>query len=141
MQASIKYSTSRAAESYGYNRVTVTDLSTGKKYITVGGGYDMTGKAVGNWIADIMQSEIAQLVPYQVYDKATGFTHNDRAISLYGLEHNKDKNVFTIDGACGMSAVEQIVKATGNKLRTVNELDKHKRYKKTLGFSIVKLED
>ncbi len=64
-----------------------------------GGGYDMQGTVFGDWIEKEFQNEIKKLDP----DK------------YYGMRVYDNKVI--IDGACGFSSVESIVKALGYKVR------------------------
>ena len=52
-----KYTTSRGRDSYGYNICSLW-VDGEKTASTCGGGYDMKGKALGNWIARKFQNEL-----------------------------------------------------------------------------------
>jgi hypothetical protein len=46
----LKWTTSRGRDTYGWNVVTLTDETTGRKYRAKGGGYDMTGTVFASWL-------------------------------------------------------------------------------------------
>ena len=90
----IKWTKSRARDTYGYNIVTLTDTNTGKKHRTTGCGYDMVGTVVGNWLTSVFQDEL----------KAADIS------KLYGAMVLSDGSIY-IDGGCGDESVTSIAKA------------------------------
>ena len=120
----LSWSTSRGRETYGYNICRLDDNATQKRYRCNGGGYDMTGTVLGDWLADVYQSELQALAPRAGawYSKAGGYrTNPNRLHGLYGLSINEDTGAASIDGACGIRSVEMIAAAIGIGFRaTVN---------------------
>ena len=120
----LSWAISRGRETYGCNICRLDDSETGKRYRCSGGGYDMTGTVLGNWLADVYQSELRTLAPRAGawYSKANGYrTNPDRVNGLYGLSINEDTGKASIDGACGIRSVERIAEALGIGFRaTVN---------------------
>lgn len=120
----LSWSTSRARETYGWNIQRLDDTTTDKRYRTCGGGYDMTGTVLADWLADVYQAELRTLAPRAGawYSKANGYrTNPDRVNGLYGLSINEDTGTASIDGACGIRSVEMIAAAIGIGFRaTVN---------------------
>ena len=120
----LSWSISRGRDTYGYNICRLDDSATGKRYRCSGGGYDMTGTVLGNWLTDVYQSELRTLAPRAGawYSKANGYrTNPDRVNGLYGLSINEDTGKASIDGACGIRSVELIAEALGIGFRaTVN---------------------
>jgi hypothetical protein len=118
---SLSWTTSRGRETYGYNICRLDSYATGKRYKTCGGGYDMTGTVLGDWLESEHQDKLqalftresANLQPYA----ATGwkFTPN-----FYGAFLRQDGTI-RIDGACGQESIEKIAQACGIELqRTCN---------------------
>jgi hypothetical protein len=48
----ISWSVSRGQDTYGYNICRLDDTRTGKRYHLNGGGYDMIGTVLGDWLED-----------------------------------------------------------------------------------------
>jgi hypothetical protein len=133
----LKWSVSRGAGTYGYNIVTLTDSETGKRYRTLGGGYDMTGAVFGEWLQDVYQDRlraIADKAHGQVQQRLAGAndpddgpaTINDRTRNesgLYGMTawHSpKMTRVWvTLDGACGLESMRKIAEAIGIESKAV----------------------
>jgi len=122
-KAMIKWSISRAADTYGYNVVTLTDSETGKKYKASGGGYDMTGTVFADWMEDLFQDKLKTLASRAVSSVfyAEGVyvsrNYNDaKGDDLYGMTavyHDGKLHKVIIDGACGLDTVISICKAAG----------------------------
>ena len=120
----LSWSISRSRDTYGYNICRLDDTTTGKRYRCSGGGYDMTGTVLADWLTDVCQSELQALAPRAGawYSKANGYrTNPDRLNGLYGLSINEDTGTASINGACGVRSVEMIAAAIGIGFRaTVN---------------------
>lgn len=115
-QLILKHSTSRAQETYGYNRITLTDTTTGKKYSTVGGGYDMVGTVFAEWLQDNCQADllaIAHKAYYTCSQKYLSYNDNPCQIKLYGMTAYTHKEYVGLDGACGLECMLTIAKAIG----------------------------
>jgi hypothetical protein len=79
-----------------------------------GGGYDMTGTVIGDWMTRAFKDELKQL--------ALGLFYNEKYIylpfnrGLYGLSlHDKESQVY-LDGACGTNTMEFILGLLGYRL-------------------------
>ena len=123
----VKHSTSKARDTYGYNRVALIDQATGNRYATCGGGYDMLGSCLGQWLQSNHQNELLKITQHAAcqYDKTTGFeslydpsqwTKPDGM--LYGMTRNtdviNDKLLsVSLDGACGFESMAKIARAAG----------------------------
>jgi hypothetical protein len=120
----LSWSTSRGRETYGYNVARLDDTSTDKRYRCMGGGYDMVGTVLADWLTDVYQKELQALAPRAGawHSKAGGYrTNPDRLNALYGLSINEDTGAASVDGACGVRSVERIAAAIGIDFRaTVN---------------------
>lgn len=113
---SLKWSTSRGRDTYGWNIVTLTDQATGKKYRTMGGNYDMQGTVFSNWMDDNYRERYKSL----------------EAREFYGLYDGRDGYQYT-DGACGLSCMLRIAKAIG--------LDYQEVYSRKVGLTNILVED
>ena len=59
----LRWSISKARDSYGWNIVTLIDYD--KKYKTCGGGYDMTGTVFADWLqANYIDKLIDKVAPH-----------------------------------------------------------------------------
>ncbi len=130
-----KWTTSKARDSYGYNRCTL--LVNGKKEAsTCGGGYDMIGTCLGSWAEKQFSSELLKLKKefygltyhdpnWKPSDQCLEIEKNDELSKLTGLAQYQDfykqsskvptdKHIVPlIDGACGVESVKKILSAIG----------------------------
>lgn len=98
----LKYTVSKARDSYGYNIITLIDRET--KYRTCGGGYDMIGTVFAKWLWANYKDRIIELCnPYEC--KSPG------EIEYYGF-FNRGGSYY-LDGACGVDCIIRIAKAIG----------------------------
>lgn len=116
---SLAWSTSRGRDTYGYNIVSLSSGYRGKRYRTCGGGYDMTGTVVADWLQDNYQDRLLAIGNQfaATYSKKDGYVsdNNNRAKLYGGTFHTKEKRV-SLDGACGLSSIECIAVAIGISL-------------------------
>lgn len=129
----ISWSVSRGRDTYGYNICRLDDTDTGKRYRTCGGGYDMLGTVLGEWLADRYQDRLRGISDRagSYYSKAGGYqTHRlpdggsmpfgrpDPAY-LYGMARNDDTGAVTLDGACGCSTMRDVAAHIGLAIASV----------------------
>lgn len=94
LELAFSYGTSRGRDTYGYNLVTLTGVcGNDGKYRECGGGYDMQGSAVGQFIKDQFKNALLEL---------TGQCDN-----FYGFSFKDD--YLKVDGACGLNCMEKIL--------------------------------
>lgn len=134
----ISWSTSRGSDTYGWNICRLDDTRTGKRYRTMGGGYDMIGTVLGDWLEDRCQDELRALVadlPKQKYG-CTNYQVISEEIDpkFYGLTISPDGKVC-LDGACGSSSMQRIGEALGLKFQWLGNKKGH-----TTGYFISKEE-
>ena len=119
----IKWSVSRARDTYGYNRASLwIHTPSGGRYkaaSSTGGGDDLPGACLGDWIA-----EYKPFKPGLVRCKSQdfyGLTFYDEK-ARKGRKRYNPGNKIIIDGKCGFSAMEEILSALGFYLtRTENK--------------------
>lgn len=116
----VKWTTSRGAETYGYNICTVTDEATDKRYRCMGGGYDMLGTSFGEWLEDVYQLALQQLSEhaYMVWSSPVeggpwSYVKNENG--CYGMNRQPDGSI-RLDGGCGESSMQRIAAAIGLRL-------------------------
>ena len=94
------WSTSRGRDTYGWN---ICSLKGGAKtYRTMGGGYDMEGTV----LADYLEAEHQEALQRLAKDKA-------QAIKLYGKLYGMtalSNGQVLLDGACGLSSIKTLQK-------------------------------
>ena len=131
-----KWTTSRAADSYGYNICTL--LIDGKKAAsTCGGGYDMEGTALGRWITKTFPVQLRALAAERVAaaEAAGAARYYDggqqarkeaggQDVYLYGLtvfkaEGEAQPVQVTCDGGTGRNQMQQILKVLGLKWHSI----------------------
>jgi len=115
----LSHSTSRGRDTYGYNIVRLDDESTGKRYRCMGGGYDMVGSVVADWLQDVHQDALQGIAgqAHIVYNTpcsfgADGLPYVTNESGLYGM-HVTGGGTVRVDGACGLRSVETIAEAAG----------------------------
>ena len=118
-----KWTVSRGRDTYGYNICSLY-VDGNKVSSCDGGGYDMKGTALGNWITDIFQDKLRKLpANYGSGDNGNGFYglsfYNDKTKKR---QHRWSKNVDRayIDGACGFSSVQRILEAMKMNLKYID---------------------
>jgi hypothetical protein len=116
MNIKITWSISKAKDTYGYNRLTALDLETKKKYVAIGGGYDMLGTVIGDLVADKLQSHISMLTPYYIITNNYGLEKTNSRNAFYGLTFNQLTGKAIIENGCGMANVTKIIEACGYQL-------------------------
>jgi len=141
-----KWTVSKARDSYGYNICSL--WINGQKVSSCnGGGYDMKGTALGNWVTKKFETKLLKLTkefyglsfhdPNYNPGKAMidGQTIEDRekkskscGLERYQAFYHESSKIPTknhiiplIDGACGVSEVEKILNAMGYQLEYVDE--------------------
>ena len=100
----------------GYNVITLSE--GGQRYATArGGGYDMTGAALADWLESRYPVRLAQLAAVRsstIYTTKGGLKDREPSPGqLYGLTYHADKHAAGLDGACGVSSVCAVMKALG----------------------------
>ncbi len=110
-----KWTVSRGRDTYGYNICSL--WVDGRKVSSCnGGGYDMKGTALANWIQEKFKEEVKKLnsakyYGLHFYNKKTR-KHHDRFRKGYS---------FWLDGACGFDSIKRILNALGYKLIFADE--------------------
>lgn len=122
-----KRGTSKGRDTYGYTIVSL--YIDGEKVSSCqGGGYDMQGTALADWMEFQFSEELKTLEPFH----RIGEGDNERQVGFYGLfVHVKGDNKYQpkwmegaklhLDGGCGFSSMESIIKALGYRLRYLRE--------------------
>ena len=59
----LTYGTSRARDTEGWQLVTLTDGTTGKRYRAMGGGYDLAGTVFSDWLEAAHADALARIAP------------------------------------------------------------------------------
>jgi hypothetical protein len=128
----LSWSVSRGQDTYGYNICRLDDSETGKRYRCNGGGYDMVGTVLAQWLQDRFQDRLKELshrahATYDFHTSPRTREDNPRPDALYGLAcllglsySDKKKGEYPsmqIDGACGVSSVERVAEAIGLTIR------------------------
>jgi hypothetical protein len=113
----LSWSTSRGRDTYGYNICKLTTPG-GKTYKTMGGGYDMVGTVLADWLCDVHQDRLRGLSERAYYDyKGNPEPGADvRRDGLYGLVR-AGSGVMRVDGACGVDSVVRIAEAAGVRIK------------------------
>lgn len=108
----LSWSISRGRDTYGYN-IARLDSKTAR-YKCMGGGYDMTGDCLGQWLQAEYQDRLKSIAHRAgaVYSKTDGYKSLERTPDrLYGMKLNQDTGKVSLDGACGPSTMIQIAEA------------------------------
>jgi len=120
----LTYGTSKARDTYGYPLVTLRD-EHGKAYRTCGGGYDLFGTVLGDFIQARYQTRLRAIYSRFAYwdrrDGSRSDTDTDRKREgfLYGATFYRHDSRVLLDGACGDSCMVKIAEAIGLQIRYV----------------------
>lgn len=102
----VKWTVSRGQDTYGYNICSL--WSHGCKVATcMGGGYDMLGTSLGNYLESAYQKELQAAFIARQADATTYARQSLQLPSYYGMHMAPDGKVH-LDGGCGFSAMEKI---------------------------------
>lgn len=106
----MRYGISKGRETYGYNTISLRDCEDERRVGFVsGGGYDMHGAVIGEWVEKEFSEELKLLDPKKYYGLRT-------AGEYYGLRTVGEKGIIHVDRACGIESVEKILKGLGFSL-------------------------
>lgn len=128
-----KWTVSKARDTYGYNICSL--YAAGVKVASCnGGGYDMQGTALAEYLAEQFQPQLLAIKDqaYTVWKRASdkpedGYDSKNNEDGLYGmsLEKRPEGDKVELDGACGQTSIERIAEAAGIEL-TSAQTDKDK---------------
>tara|TARA_R110000868_G_scaffold171824_4_gene407616 strand:+ start:260 stop:700 length:441 start_codon:yes stop_codon:yes gene_type:complete len=118
---SFKYTTSKGRDTYGYNIVTL--YANGNKVArTCGGGYDMRGTVLANYIKDNYLERLKTLKGnHGSLDDGSVFY----GLMFYNAINNKRQKTYdngcliSLDGACGENAIVRISEAIDVHLESI----------------------
>jgi hypothetical protein len=115
----ISWGTSRGRDTYGYAICRLRDSADNKLYRCNGGGYDMVGTVLAEWLVANHQDQLRPLADRAFYRTGEGLPYSrteDEAGAFYGMTHYVDTGRVSVDGACGVESVRRIAEAAGVKL-------------------------
>lgn len=112
LKASFKWTTSRARDTHGYNICSLI-INNQKVSSCKGGGYDMEGTALADWLVE-QEKGIANLKQL-----TANYGSNDNGTGFYGLwfwDTRQGKRVkkwspgcsVGLDGGCGINSIKRI---------------------------------
>lgn len=133
-QLHFKWTTSRGRDTYGYNICTL--LVDGEKVgKTCGGGYDMQGTVLAQWLQNEYQQQLQEHfkkemseVTYKDYAAYSGYKSIN---GFYGAQISGPEGKplrITLDGGCGFNSIEHIANAIGIFLKWNPESNKYKNH-------------
>ena len=123
-----KYTISRARDTYGYNICSLwihTESGREKVARTCGGGYDMQGCCLGNWIQEYkpFKQGLLRCKPSDFY----GLTFYDEKARKSRKQYNPGNKIL-IKGSRGFSCMESILYALGFYLVQIESETNVQRY-------------
>jgi hypothetical protein len=114
---SLRWTLSKAADTYGYNALKLTDTRTKRGFRAVGGGYDMEGTVFAEWLTAAHPERLEAIAgrAFNVYTPGRGTDRADIPLGtgLYGLTRTAGTSDVRLDGACGLSSMLAIAEAAG----------------------------
>lgn len=134
----LNWSKSKARDSYGWTVASLKDIKTGKVYRASGGGYDMRGTVLGEWLNDVFKEELKTIAPKAMakFSNKTGLIHRedafkggqyDRDMVFYGTyayyDDSGNLEKVVIDGSCGQSEVLALAKEIGLDVEYHHEIE------------------
>ena len=125
---SFNWTTSRGRDTYGYNICTLRDMRGNKLNSNCGGGYDMKGTALGDFINDNFSNELKKLVANSgSMDTPSGYyglSHynpNAKTQKRRFLKRATSQTQTYVDGGCGFDAMRRILAKIGFQLKWVKD--------------------
>jgi len=117
-----RWTVSKGRDTYGYNICSL--WIQGKKVASCnGGGYDMQGTVLGNWLGDNFTDRLKKLpCNYGSGDNTEGYyglTFHGPRPDYKSHNHFQKGDIISLNGACGFSSMERIAKAIGVNLQFV----------------------
>jgi hypothetical protein len=120
----ITWAVSKGRDTYGWNIARLDSRDSNKRYRTCGGGYDMIGTVLGQYVENELQDNLLELVASRTGDLIdAGYTVPGyrKITDLYGLTVAPNGHV-QIDGACGVDCVIRIIQSMNMEVqRTYNK--------------------
>lgn len=138
-----KWSVSRGRDTEGYNICTLRDQFGKRLAACKGGGYDMRGTVLGDWIANTFQTELLAMAHEDGNNFDSWFEEGARwervptdnpyrgGANFYGAtwNHYKDGSErVTLDGACGIESMRKILRAIGLDIKWLHGTKKNDIY-------------
>lgn len=135
-----KWTTSRGQNTYGYNICTLL-VNGDKKGKCMGGGYDMQGTSLAQWLQTDFQTELCLLFAKEIKDieadnKCRTYQQDGATIKhmsaydFYGAtiyQNTKNLSVrVSLDGASGFNSMARIAEAIGIKLQWNKESERYR---------------
>ena len=105
----ISHSTSRARDTDGYPIVSVRD-EQGRRFRCMGGGYDMFGTVLAEWITAVYPDRVKTLADRAYYTSRPGVSTIVNRDGIYGVHYVEEDDRVWIDGAVGTSTVERMAR-------------------------------
>jgi len=135
-QLHFKWTISRGRDTYGYNICTL--LVDGEKVgKTCGGGYDMQGTVLGQWLQNEYEQQLKErfaseiiAITDQDYEERNGSLYKEIK-SFYGARLSGRKGnpvAIVLDGACGLDCMKRIAETIGITFKWNPESDKYKNH-------------
>jgi len=120
-----KWSVSKGRDTYGYNICSL--YVDGKKmYSCNGGGYDMTGTCLADWIKDAFTEELKTIKSNRGGDDKCGFyglsfftiprESGEKSGPVQYHQTHQEGDSISLDGACGFTSMERILDQFGYHL-------------------------
>lgn len=135
---SLSWSVSRGRETYGYNICRLDDRERGQRFKCMGGGYDMVGTVLAEWLCANYQEKLLAIKERSAYYFSTEKGHESRDPengAFYGMKYHVDDNKISIDGACGLDCVMRIAEAIGLEFNR-DYIAKGRRRGETIGWYV-----
>lgn len=127
----ISWSISKGRDTYGYNICRLDSSNSGKRYRCIGGGYDMLGTVVADWLVAEHQDKLLHLARQLMSNPEWhgDDSHYVTFPAFYGMTYVVNGNRVAVDGACGIESVRKIAEACGIELQRLGNRKGH-----TIGF-------
>jgi hypothetical protein len=121
----ISWSTSRGQDTYGYNICRADSHIMGKRFKCIGGGYDMIGTVIGQYIQERFQDQLKALVKTHESELIHYVSDWFKLSNFYGLTFKPKDNRVSLDGACGIECMIKIAEALGLEVQRTHNRKGH----------------
>jgi hypothetical protein len=135
IELQLNMSTSRGRETYGWSLITLTVAGTGWRYRARGGGCDLPGTVLGEYLEVTYQTRLRALAKH-ASSSSTSDKPSQLTGALYGMYLNHATGAVTLDGACGIESIRHIAQQIGIYIME-DFARRGKKWDRLVGYTVV----
>jgi hypothetical protein len=121
----VSWAVSRGRDTYGYNICRADSYVMGQRFKCIGGGYDMIGTVIGQYIQERFEDQLKALVKAHESELTPYVSDWFQLSSFYGLTFKPSENRVSLDGGCGIESMLKIAAALGLEVERTHNRKGH----------------